>query len=87
MISSKTRKNSNKDEEMDILSSLDKMTTSEKLIVMEKLWDELCRNPDSVPSPEWHKDVLEAREQRVLEGKDKFHSLDATKKRIRNRIA
>jgi len=52
MISSKTRKHSNKDKEMDILSILDKMTTPDKLIVMEKLWDELCRNPDSVPSPE-----------------------------------
>ncbi|MFZ1201153.1 MAG: addiction module protein [Desulfobacterales bacterium] len=64
----------------------DTMTISEKLAMMERLWDELCINSDSIPSPEWHKDVLDAREKMVAEGKDKFHSLEAAKKRIQDRI-
>ncbi len=28
---------------------LDKMTIEDKLAAMEQLWDDLCRNPESVP--------------------------------------
>ncbi|MFZ0134241.1 MAG: addiction module protein [Desulfobacterales bacterium] len=62
----------------------DTMSISEKLALMERLWDELCINSDSVPSPEWHHGVLEARKKMAEEGKDKFHSLEAAKKRIRD---
>ena len=48
---------------MDILLPLDKMTNLDKIAVMEKLWDDLCRDPDSIPSPKWHKEVL-GREKR-----------------------
>ena len=71
---------------MTISLPLDKMTTSDKLSVMEELWDDLCKNPDSIPSPKWHNNILEAREQKITERKAKFHSLDAAKKRIRDRV-
>jgi hypothetical protein len=62
---------------------LDKMTTSEKLLEMERLWDDLCRDPESVPSPSWHADVLAERERQVAEGKMKFIDLDEAKEQIR----
>jgi hypothetical protein len=68
---------------MDFLLALDKMTTSDKLAAMERLWEDLCRSPESVPSPPWHGDVLLAREKRVKEGRAKFAALDAAKDRIR----
>jgi len=71
---------------MSISLPLENMTTSDKLMVMEKLWDDLCRNPDSVPSPDWHKNILDAREQKITEGIAKFHSLDAAKKIIRDQV-
>jgi hypothetical protein len=71
---------------MDISLPLDKMTRLDKLAVMEKLWDELCRNPDSIPSPSWHKGILEKREQEITEGKAKFSSFDVAKERIRDQI-
>jgi hypothetical protein len=36
------------------------MTSLDKIAVMEKLWDDLCRDPESIPSPKWHKEVLES---------------------------
>jgi hypothetical protein len=39
---------------MENILPLDKMTTEDKLAVMEQLWEDLCRNPESVPSPSWH---------------------------------
>ncbi|NVM21583.1 MAG: addiction module protein [Desulfobacterales bacterium] len=68
---------------MEFVLPLDKMTTSDKLAAMERLWEDLCRNPESVPSPLWHGDVLSAREQRVREGRAEFATFDAAKDRIR----
>lgn len=44
---------------------LDKMTTSEKLLAVEEIWEDLCRNPEDVPSPAWHGDILEKRSKRI----------------------
>jgi putative addiction module component (TIGR02574 family) len=64
---------------------LDKMTVSDKIALMEQIWDDLCKEPESVPSPIWHKEVLAAREEQIKEGKAKFISLDSAKERIRNK--
>ena len=62
---------------------LDKMTISERLREMERLWDDLCRNPEDVPSPSWHEAVLAEREKLVSQGKMSFTDLDEAKERIR----
>lgn len=62
---------------------LDKMTISEKLLEMERLWDDLCRNPEDVPSPSWHGDVLAERARQIAEGKMRFIDLDEAKEQIR----
>ncbi len=61
---------------------LDKMTIEDKLAAMEQLWDDLCRNPESVPSPSWHERILSEREKRVREGKARFSDIAAAKDRI-----
>ena len=58
---------------MNISLPLDKMTISDKLAAMEQIWDDLCIDPDSIQSPQWHRNVLESREQRVTEGKASFY--------------
>ena len=71
---------------MDISLPLDKMTNLDKIAMMEKLWDDLCRDPESIPSPEWHKEVLEEREKQIKEGSAKFTAFDRAKDRIRDQI-
>jgi len=34
------------------------MTIAEKLSEMERLWDDLCRDPEDIPSPAWIRDRL-----------------------------
>jgi len=36
---------------MEFVLPLDEMTTLDKLSAMEQLWEDLCRSPESVPSP------------------------------------
>ena len=62
---------------------LDKMTKEEKLQVMEELWVDLTRNENDYPSPDWHQDVLELREKRVLEGKEEYLDWESEKKNLR----
>ncbi len=63
---------------------LDKMTGEEKLQVTEDLWIDLTKNESEYPSPNWHKDVLELREKRAIEGKEEYLDWEAAKKNIRN---
>ncbi|GJQ59091.1 MAG: addiction module antitoxin RelB [Candidatus Scalindua sp. AMX11] len=66
---------------------LEEMTVTEKLQVMEELWSDLCCNQDQIPVPQWHKDILDRREELVKKGKATFVDLETVKKRIAARIA
>lgn len=68
---------------MGITLPLDKMTISEKLAEMERLWDDLCRNPQDVPSPSWHEAILTEREKQVAQGKMGFVDVGEARERIR----
>ncbi len=64
-----------------------KLTTQEKLRMMESLWEELSKNQEEYPSPDWHRKVLDDREQAVREGKDGFVDWDKAKKNISDSIS
>jgi hypothetical protein len=53
---------------------------------MNQIWDDLMRNPDDIPSPEWHKDGLSARAERVKNGEAHFKDLDVVKSELRSKI-
>ena len=70
---------------MEVQIPLDKMTTLDKLRALERIWDDLQRKPEDVPSPSWHGDVLQAREGRVKEDSSQFLDWSEAKSRIRDR--
>jgi hypothetical protein len=45
---------------MEFALNLDQMTVADKLAVMERLWEDLGRTPEALPSPSWHGDFLKA---------------------------
>jgi hypothetical protein len=61
---------------------IDQMTIAEKLRVMEELWEDLRMRAGAVPMPQWHKDLLDEREQLIESGDAKFANWDTAKKRI-----
>lgn len=71
---------------MDQILPLSKMTTAEKLDVMDRLWADLSLRADSFESPAWHEAVLREREARVEEGKESFLDWEETKRRLRERL-
>jgi putative addiction module component (TIGR02574 family) len=66
--------------------SLERMSIAEKLALMERLWDDLSRRPENVPSPPWHGDVLAERIAAVREGHTTFADWDNAKRRLRERL-
>lgn len=71
---------------MNTTLPLASMTTDEKLRVMEQLWEDLCRDERQVASPDWHGDVLAAREARVASGEARFSDLEEVKARLRSKL-
>jgi hypothetical protein len=67
---------------MGITLPLDKMTVAEKLEVLDLVWNDLVNNAEDIPLPEWHHQILKAREEDIKAGKDKFADWDNAKKDI-----
>jgi putative addiction module component (TIGR02574 family) len=70
---------------MDLALPLSQMTVAEKLQAIEVLWDDLARNPEDIPSPSWHGDVLAARQRQIDEGQAKFLSWDEFRQSIQEK--
>ena len=49
--------------------SLDALSTTDKIALMERLWAELPQRPQELPFPNWHGDVLAERIAAVREGR------------------
>jgi hypothetical protein len=67
--------------------AIDKMTSAEKLLAMEQLWDDFCHRTESMCSPDWHKEVLTVREERVKYGHSEFSDWEEAKKRIQDNVS
>ena len=65
---------------------LHEMTIREKLAAMEALWEDLSRSPETIESPEWHKEVLDERGQRVADGTAHFEDWEKAKATIREKL-
>lgn len=67
--------------------SLTEMTKQEKLRMMEALWIDLTRHEEEFLSPNWHEDVLKAREERLAAGQEQYLDWAAAKKELQRRFA
>jgi RNAse (barnase) inhibitor barstar len=63
------------------------MTTSDKLRLLDALWDELRTNEQDVPVQDWHRQILDERERQINEGKAAFSDWETARKRIAKRTS
>jgi putative addiction module component (TIGR02574 family) len=54
---------------MSVEIPLDNLSVSEKVRLLERVWDSLCSKSGDVRSPDWHREVLEMRKRRIEEGR------------------
>jgi putative addiction module component (TIGR02574 family) len=55
---------------------------SEKLQIMEALWEDLRSRAEGVPVPEWHKELLDARRKAVEAGQESILEWDEVKRSL-----
>jgi len=70
---------------MNTVLDISRLSHTEKLRAMEELWDDLSRAQDEYPSPDWHGDVLRAREEALNSGRDAFVPWEEAKSILRAR--
>ena len=72
---------------MPVTLPLHEMTLTEKLQLMEALWEDLSRNAGALESPDWHREVLEERERRIASGEARFSEWEAAKADVRRQVS
>jgi Putative addiction module component len=60
-----------------------RMSMAERLQALEELWNSVCRDESTLPSPAWHGEVLHDRKTRAERGEARFLTLDELKARLR----
>ena len=65
-------------------SEIERMSVTERLQVMDQLWDSLNRSGEEIPSPDWHQEILAHRKARAQRGEAKFLTLDQLRSRLRS---
>jgi putative addiction module component (TIGR02574 family) len=66
------------------LSSIFDLSPSEKLQLVEDLWDDLAATPEAVPVHDWQKDELARRKVNLLKNPASALSWDQIKRRVRS---
>jgi putative addiction module component (TIGR02574 family) len=60
------------------------LSASEKLQLVEDLWDDLATTPEAVPIHEWQKEELARRKARLLSNPASGLSWEEVKRRVRS---
>lgn len=65
---------------------LGKMSTAEKLRLMEELWENLSSKEESLPSPAWHGAILAERERLISSGEESYIDWEVAKNDLRSEL-
>ena len=66
-------------------SAFDELSPSEKLQLLEALWDDLTSTPGEVPVHDWQKDELARRKANLLNNPASGLTWEEVKRRVRSR--
>ena len=68
---------------LELKEEVSRLSKAERLQAMELLWASLSKEQQEIESPEWHAEVLAARQAKVASGEAKFLSVSQLKERLR----
>jgi len=60
---------------------ISRMSTTERLQIMEDIWDSLIQDASDLESPSWHGDVLAQRRQNIQTGQVEYITINELKSR------
>lgn len=62
------------------------MPFHEKLELLEAVWSEISSEPEKIEVPEWHKAILDERDQAFQQGREEVLDWEEAKKQIERAI-
>lgn len=66
-----------------IKNAVSKLGLSEKLLLVEDIWDSIAANNSEIPMPMWQKRELDRRYEEYKQGKLELHNWDDVHKGLR----
>ena len=69
----------------EIINEINKLALSEKIILVEDIWDDIARHNSELPMPEWQKAELDKRYSEYKNGTLKLHDWEGVHAELRNR--
>ncbi len=67
------------------IETIQQLSRSEKLKLLEALWEDLSHPEDKFESPAWHAEELAKTEKRLADGKEQVLEWETAKRTLRNR--
>jgi putative addiction module component (TIGR02574 family) len=61
------------------IAEIRQLPQKEKMRIMEAIWEDLRSRAEDVPVPQWHKDLLDSRDEAVRSGREAVLEGDAVK--------
>lgn len=71
---------------MMVLDQIHQMPLRENLFIMEALWEDISTSPREIEVPQWHKGILNEREDLIREGKANFIDWETAKQEIKKAV-
>jgi len=68
----------------EVLQELEKLSISERLLLVEDLWDSIARSNANIPMPQWQKQSLDERKLKYLNNPDSGMEWEQVKQDILN---
>ena len=65
------------------IAEIHQLPLSEKLQIMEAIWDDLRAQAEALPVPDWHKELLDSRLKAVAEGREEVLDWEDAKRSLR----
>ena len=69
----------------ELREEIDRMALSEKLLLVEDIWDSIAASNAEIPMPEWQKQELDRRHRAYQEGKLELHDWESVHKALREK--
>ena len=68
-----------------IRNEIDELELSEKLLLVEDIWDSIAASNSEIPLPEWQKKELDRRYNEYKDGKLNLHDWKSVHEDLRNK--
>lgn len=70
----------------DITKEISNLSLSEKLLLVEDIWDSIAKSNEQPTMPEWHKKELDERYKSYQRGKETLHDWKSVHHELRQKF-